>query len=353
MGEVSAAPSPKQKERKKPFTSKTTFPLAAWIDVRCEPRNSPFNALHYHHCYSSPKPHTCGALLVGPHDKLLLGLLLKISTRWREWLGRRERKRGAVGIPTKPGNRQTKERDKFLPLLTSEKRINFNHKWLPLRSRKGHQELGHVCICVCLLVQLTQRSCANLFVFGMKKVREGPRWQDKKTKKTTCFFALLRSEAMAECNYFFCHTDPTFFCVLLCSQQNKTLYTASRLLSFLPRSFGLCSLSASLLHPSPPSIACSLGPLLPPSLPYAHPFSLWKTASCPFLCLLCLWSLIRKINKKELFGWKDHVLRSKWTVNPKWEKPQCDKNIWIWGCYSKVTEIYVYRLIEYENDTKI
>lgn len=157
---------------------------------------------------------------------------------------------------------------------------------------------------------------------------------------------------MAECNYFFWHTDPTFFCVLLCSQQNKTLYTASRLLSFLPRSFAPCSLSASPLHPSPPaSIACSLGPLLPP-LSYAHPFSLWKTASCPFLCLLCLWSLIRKINK-ELFEWKDHVLRSEWRVKTKWEKPQCDKNIWIWGCKSKVTKIYAYRFIEYDIDTKI
>lgn len=49
------------------------------------------------------------------------------------------------------------------------KRIHFNHKWLPLGSRKGHQELGHACICVCLLVQLTRRSCANFWYKKIKK----------------------------------------------------------------------------------------------------------------------------------------------------------------------------------------
>lgn len=70
---------------------------------------------------------------------------------------------------------------------------------------------------------------------------------------------------------------------------------------------------------------------LPPSIPSSHPFSLWQTASCPFLCLLCLWSLIRKINKKTPIGWKDRGLSSEWIKNSHWEDPQCNKSIWIWG----------------------
>lgn len=90
-------------------------------------------------------------------------------------------------------------------------------------------------------------------------------------------------------------------------------------------------------------VPCSLLLFLTPT-----PFSLWQTSSCPFLCLLCLWSLIRKINKKEPIGWKNCGLRSERATRPKQEKPQCNKNIWIGGCSWIETNkycMYVYRCV--------
>lgn len=134
----------KTKQEKSLFTGKTTFPLAAWIDARREPRNSPRVALHFHHRHSSPKPHTCRAhTAFGPHDKLLLGLLSKISTRQREWPGRGERKRGAAwrgrggwGSPNKalPEHRLRQKRRTNFSCCWQAKRIHFNHKSLPLWS---------------------------------------------------------------------------------------------------------------------------------------------------------------------------------------------------------------------------
>lgn len=91
------------------------FPLAVWISARCETRiPPPPMAMHFHHRHSSPKLHICSLLLVGLHDKLLLGLLSKISTRQREWLKRGGKARRELGIQTKPAEPlQTKKRDKF------------------------------------------------------------------------------------------------------------------------------------------------------------------------------------------------------------------------------------------------
>lgn len=107
----------KMKGEIKAFHWRTTFPLAEWIDTRCEPRMSPLprpsplqRPLRFHHRHSSPKPHTRGARAgrSGPHDKLLLGLLSKISTSRREWPGWERRWGGEEGRGGEERGKQTK-----------------------------------------------------------------------------------------------------------------------------------------------------------------------------------------------------------------------------------------------------
>lgn len=126
----------KMKGKIKAFHWRTTFPLAEWIDTRCELRMSPLprpsppqRPLRFHHRHSSPKPHTRGARAgrSGPHDKLLLGLLSKISTSRREWPGWERRWGGEEGRGGEERGKQTKPSE---APQTKEGRTPFSNKEL-------------------------------------------------------------------------------------------------------------------------------------------------------------------------------------------------------------------------------
>lgn len=222
-----------------------------------------------------PNRHTCRALLVGPHDKLLLGLLSKISTCQREWLGRGERKRGAVGIPTKPAaHPQTKERDKILLLLTSKKEFISitNHCCLEARkSPRGHQELKHVCICVC--VYNSVKFVETLLFLDKKQIeKKGANIcqvdKDKKKIPTCCFAFLRASRSNGGMRLFFCATlTPPLS--MFCGAKTKHCTP--------PCVFCLSCYAHSFYVPYPllfsilPLLPLSRARLLPPSLPSSHP----------------------------------------------------------------------------------
>ena len=137
-------------------------------------------------------------------------------------------------------------------------------------------------------------------------------------------------QAMEECDYFLTQWPRLSLCSAVLSAQQNTVRSLPSFVfpATLIRSTLLIRFSSPPFPLLPPSHARSL----PPSLPSSRPFSLWQTAGCPFLCLLCWRSLIRKINKKKTpSGWKDRGLSSEWITISHWEKPWCDKNIWIWG----------------------
>lgn len=133
------------------------------------------------HCHSSPKPLTCRALLVGPHDKLLLGLLSKISTRQREWPGRR-RVTTEGGIPIKPTEHpQTKERDEFLLLLlllllTTSKKNSFQLQMAAFwRGKKTHKKVNRNCSMCASVCTAPYIICIPIYLWFKKEAGRAER----------------------------------------------------------------------------------------------------------------------------------------------------------------------------------
>lgn len=109
-------PRPNNKEEKA-FHDKTTFPLTVWIYA---PRQSCISP-PFHHRHSSPESQAWGAARRFTNDKLLLGLLSKISAGQREWSWKRGEEE-VLGSQTKPAERLQIKRGAFLPVQTIQKK---------------------------------------------------------------------------------------------------------------------------------------------------------------------------------------------------------------------------------------
>lgn len=140
-----------------PTTKRKSLSLANNVPAGCMNQRSlwgsyfsPLTPLHFHHRHSSPKLHPCSVLLVGPHDKLLLGLLSKISTCQREWLGRGGRGRGVrQGFKACWGSADKGE-GQISPAADKQKEFILITNGCCLKATKSTAKVTRSCVFTCL-----------------------------------------------------------------------------------------------------------------------------------------------------------------------------------------------------------
>lgn len=276
-----SSPIPKN-EKEKPCTNKTMSPLALWIDARCEPRNFPLAALHFQplpfKSQTAHMPRAAGRATW----QITAGLIIKNQHSPEGVAGEEEGYDGG-GIPIKPTERpQTKERDEFLLLLlllllTTSKKNSFQLQMAAFwRGKKTHKKVNRNCSMCASVCTAPYIICIPIYLWFKK---EAGRAERQPAERWRTAIVLLS-----------CASVTRWPVSMLCCALSKTkpLYTASHPLSFSPHLFVL-----HYLCPSSPPFPSFLRP---------HPlhlffFSPLANSQLSFLlCLLCLWSLIRKIN---------------------------------------------------------
>lgn len=257
-------------------------PLALWIDARCEPRNFPLAALHFQplpfKSQTAHMPRAAGRATW----QITAGLIIKNQHSPEGVAGEEEGYDGG-GIPIKPTERpQTKERDEFLLLLlllllTTSKKNSFQLQMAAFwRGKKTHKKVNRNCSMCASVCTAPYIICIPIYLWFKKRS-----W---KSRASTC-----RAMEDGDCFVVVCVCDTlTRLHVVLRSQQNKT--TVHSLPSFV---FLATLIRFALLMPF-----FSTLPLLPPPPPptFIFFFPLANSQLSFLLCLLCLWSLIRKIN---------------------------------------------------------
>lgn len=275
--------TPIRQQKEKAFHSQTTFPLAVWIDARWESRTPPPTPLHFHHRHSSPKLHPCSVLLVGPHDKLLLGLLSKISTRQREWLGRGGRGRGVrKGFKACWGSADKGE-GQISPAADKQKEFISITNGCCLKATESTAKVTRRCV-------FTWTTDYSVFIFFISF------WLNRTYKRKEVIFAKMTRKKnhnlllqiaqrfhreLWNVLFFLCDTLTLPLSLFACAlSKTTTLYTATP-----PLSSATVIRSAFLIGSSSPPFPSFL----------CHTFAHSHRPSFPsFLCLLCWWSLIEK-----------------------------------------------------------
>lgn len=256
-------------------------PLALWIDARCEPRNFPLAALHFQplpfKSQTAHMPRAAGRATW----QITAGLIIKNQHSPEGVAGEEEGYDGG-GIPIKPTERpQTKERDEFLLLLllllTTSKKNSFQLQMVAFwRGKKLIKRSTGIAACVHLFVQHHTLS-AFLSIYGSKK----------KLEEQSVNLQCDGGRRLFCCRVRLWHADPPPCCAALSAKQKHC--TQPPILCLSRHTYSFCITYALLLHPSPPSSAPT---------PYIFFFfsPLANSQLSFLLCLLCLWSLIRKIN---------------------------------------------------------